>query len=187
MVQDRENPTTGVRVRGDGMIAIREETPEDFPAIREVNALAFGTAEEAELVDRLRADGDVLVSLVACDGGDVVGHILFSALPIETAGRTVRAAALAPMAVRPERQRQGFGSALVRRGLEACRALGVEAVVVLGHPAYYPRFGFSAETARHLEAPFSGPAFMALELTPGALDGVSGRVRYPPAFGLAGG
>ncbi len=169
------------------MITIREEAQEDRPAIREINELAFGTPEEVELVDRLRSDGLVLASLVACDGGEVVGHILFSELPIETAGRRIRGAALAPMAVRPDRQRQGLGSALVRRGLEACRALGVEAVVVLGHPAYYPRFGFSAETARHLEAPFSGPAFMALELTPGVLDGVSGRVRYPPPFGLADG
>jgi putative acetyltransferase len=169
------------------MITIREETLEDRPAIREVNDLAFGTPEEAELVDRLRSDGLVLASLVACDGGEVVGHILFSVLPIGTAGRTIRGAALAPMAVRPGRQRQGLGSALVRQGLEACRALGVEAVVVLGHPAYYPRFGFSAGMARHLEAPFSGPAFMALELTPGVLDGVSGRVRYPPAFGLTEG
>ncbi len=169
------------------MIKIREETLGDRTAIREVNELAFGTPEEVELVDRLRSDGLVLASLVACDGGEVVGHILFSELPIETAGRTIRGAALAPMAVRPDRQRQGLGSALVRRGLEACRALGVEAVVVLGHPAYYPRFGFSVETARLLEAPFSGPAFMALELTPGALDGVSGRVRYPPPFGLADG
>jgi putative acetyltransferase len=169
------------------MITIREETLEDRPAIREVNESAFATPEEAELVDRLRADGLVLASLVACDGGEVVGHILFSALPIETAGRRLRGAALAPMAVRPDRQRQGLGSALVRRGLEACRALGVEAVVVLGHPAFYPRFGFSAETARHLEAPFSGPAFMALELKPGVLDGVSGAVTSPPAFGLTDG
>jgi putative acetyltransferase len=167
------------------MITIREEALEDRPAIREVNELAFGTPEEAALVDRLRSDGLVLASLVACDGGEVAGHILFSALPIGTVGRTVRGAALAPMAVRPDRQRLGIGSALVHQGLEACRALAVEVAVVLGHPAYYPRFGFSAETARHLEAPFSGPAFMALELTPGVLDGVSGSVRYPPAFGLS--
>ncbi len=169
------------------MITIREEIQDDRPAIREVNALAFGSTEEADLVDRLRADGLVLASLVACDDGEVVGHILFSTLPIETAGRGVKAASLAPMAVRPERQRQGIGSALVRRGLEVCRALGLDGVVVLGHPSYYPRFGFSAEGARRLEAPFSGPAFMSLELVPGALDGVSGRVRYPPAFGLGGG
>jgi len=167
------------------MITIREETLEDHPAIREVNELAFATPEEAALVDRLRSDGLVLASLVACDGGEVVGHILFSELPIGTAGRRLRGAALAPMAVRPDLQRQGIGSALVRQGLEACRARTVEAVVVLGHPAYYPRFGFSAETARHLDAPFSGPAFMALELKPGVLDGVSGAVTYPPAFGLA--
>jgi putative acetyltransferase len=166
------------------MTTIREELPEDRAAIRAVNDLAFGTPEEAVLVDRLRADGLVLASLVACEDGAVDGHILFSALAIETAGRTIRGAALAPMAVRPERQRRGIGSALVRRGLEACRARGVEAVVVLGHPSYYPRFGFSADTARRLEAPFSGPAFMALELALGVLAGVAGRVRFPSAFGL---
>jgi putative acetyltransferase len=92
--------------------------------------------------------------------------------------------ALAPLAVTPARQRQGIGSQLVREGLRACAAAGHRIVVVLGHPAYYPRFGFSAALARPLKAPFSGESFMAAELVPGALPGVAGEVRYPPPFGL---
>ena len=163
---------------------IREEQPGDEPAIREVNRRAFGGDEEAVLVDALRAGGHVIASLVAVEAGAVVGHILFSPLPIEAADRTIPAAALAPMAVLPEHQRRGIGSALIRRGLELCREHGCSAVVVVGHPDYYPRFGFSAELAAHLHAPFSGPAFMALEFTPGTLAGSNGTVRYAPPFGL---
>ena len=127
----------------------------------------------------------MLVELVAVTARDVVvGHILFSHLPIQTAGGAIlHAAALAPMAVLPAHQRAGIGAALVRAGLEACAEGDARAVVVLGHPDYYPRFGFSAEAARALQAPFSGPAFMALELLPGALRG-GGAVRYARAFGL---
>lgn len=168
------------------MLSIREETPQDYEAIREVNRLAFHQEEEGQIVDRLRADGLVIASLVAVEDGGVVGHILFSELPIETDRGVLRAASLAPMAVRPERQRRGIGSALVLRGLEVCRERGYSIVVVVGHPNYYPRFGFSAERARNLRSPFAGEAFMALELTPGALEDVVGTVRYPEAFGLAG-
>lgn len=173
--------------------AIRAERPEDLPQIYEVNQLAFGQADEADLVDRLRADGDVLVSLVALgtDGGTngrIDGHILFSRLVIAGAdGAKIEAAALAPVAVRPDCQRQGLGSALIRAGIEACRARGLGILVVLGHPAYYPRFGFSAALARPLKAPFSGDAFMALELSPGALGGKAGTVHYAKAFGLGTG
>jgi len=160
---------------------IQEETIEDQPGIREVNRLAFGGEEEARLVDQLRADGEVVVSLVAVDEDVVLGHALFSWLPIERRGQIIRAAALAPVAVRPERQRQGIGSTLIRRGIELCRERGCAAVIVLGHPEYYPRFGFTAELAANLRAPFAGPAFMALELTPGSLAG-GGEVRYPTAF-----
>ena len=164
------------------MTEIREETPADYEAIREVNRLAFQGDTEVRLVDRLRAEGLAVASLVAVEDGQVVGHIFFCELPIETESGVLQAASLAPMAVRPERQRQGIGSALVRAGLEACRRRDCSVVLVVGHPDYYPRFGFSAERARNLQAPYSGEAFMALELVPGALEGIRGTVRYPRAF-----
>lgn len=161
---------------------IRDETRQEHDAIREVNRLAFNGEVEGELVDRLRADGLVVASLVAVEQGRVVGHILFSKLTIEAATEPRRAVALAPMAVRPESQRKGVGSALVRRGLEVCRERGHSIVLVVGHPAYYPRFGFSAALAKNLRSPYSGDVFMALELTPGALKDVVGTVAYPEAF-----
>jgi len=169
---------------------IRSERPSDVPAIADLNRRAFGGPAEAELVDRLRAAGLVVASLVAVaddPGNPIVGHILFSRLPIEIAQTRLDAVALAPMAVAPERQRQGIGSALVVEGLRVCRAAGETIVVVLGHEAFYPRFGFSASLARRLSSPYGGDAFMALELQPGALDAVLERVgivRYPPAFDL---
>jgi putative acetyltransferase len=165
-------------------VEVRGERPGDHAAIHEVNRLAFGGDDEARLVDALRAGGHVRLSLVAEDAGRVVGHVLFSDLPIESRQGTVPALALAPLAVLPARQRQGVGSLLVREGLRACARQGHRIVVVLGHPGYYPRFGFSAALARPLKSPFSGEAWMALELVPGALAGVAGEVRYPPPFGL---
>jgi putative acetyltransferase len=165
-------------------ILIRPETSADHEAIRHVNRLAFGQDDEARLVDALRDGGYVRVSLVAEMVGKVVGHILFSDLPIITRAGTVPALALAPMAVLPEFQRRGIGSALIPRGLEACRQQGHRIVVVLGHAHFYPRFGFSPNLAAHLASPFSGSEFfMAVELVPGALDGVAGGVQYPPPFG----
>ena len=163
---------------------IRAEAPGDRDEISALLDLAFGGTEESGLVARLRAQGAVIVALVATENGRILGHVLFSELPIETGGKALRAGALAPLAVTPERQRQGIGAALVRAGLEACRERGVAAAIVLGDPDYYPRFGFSTAAARNLRAPFSGPAFMALELAPGCLDGVTGTVRYAEAFGL---
>lgn len=165
-------------------ILIRPETSADHESIRHVNRLAFGQDDEARLVDALRDGSFLRVSLVAEQPGLVVGHILFSDLPIITGAGTVPALVLAPMAVLPELQNQGIGSVLVQRGLEACRQQGHRIVVVLGHPNFYPHFGFSPKLAGHLESPFSGKdSFMALELVPGALDGVAGRVQYPPPFG----
>lgn len=165
-------------------IHIRPETTADLEGIRHVNRLAFGQDDEAGLVDALREGGFVRVSLVAERAGQVVGHILFSNLPILTGDGTVPALSLAPMAVLPELQSQGIGSALVQRGLEACRQQGHRIVVVLGHSHFYPRFGFSPQSAAHLESPFSASdSFMAVELVPGALDGVAGQVQYPPPFG----
>lgn len=176
---------------GEGFVAVpeadlvvREETPADHAAVYEVNRLAFGRADEADLVDALRAGGYVRLSLVAEQDGAVIGHVLFSRLPIETPGGTVEALALAPVAVVPERQRQGAGARLIRAGLDACRDQGHRIVVVLGHAEYYPRFGFSAALAVPLRSPFPGPHFMALELVPGALTGVEGEVRYAPPFGV---
>ena len=163
-------------------VVIRDETSDDLDAIRDVNRLAFGQEDEARLVDALRDGGYVRVSLVAEEAGRVVGHILFSDLPIETPGGIVPALSLAPMAVIPSHQRRGIGSMLVREGLRACAEAGHRIVVVLGHPEFYPRFGFSAKMAERLRSPYSGPAFMALELVPGALEGVEGEVRYPPPF-----
>jgi len=160
---------------------VRAEDDADFGAIRTVNREAFGTSAEADLVDALRANGDAALSLVAEDDAGVVGHILFSHLPIRTSARDLAAVALAPMSVLPRWQHRGVGSALVRTGLDRCRDAGLEAVVVLGHATYYPRFGFSARLAEPLQAPFSGPAFMALDLVPGVLH-AGGIVRYPAAF-----
>jgi putative acetyltransferase len=165
-------------------VHVRPEVAADHEAIRHVNRLAFDQDEEGRLVDALREGGWLRVSLVAERAGRVVGHILFSDLPILTGDGTVPALALAPLAVLPEFQRQGIGSALVRRGLDECRQQGHKIVVVLGHPGFYPRFGFSAKLAAQLGSPFSGKdAFMAVELVPGALGGVAGRVQYPPPFG----
>ncbi len=163
-------------------LQLRVETPADHEAIREVNQLAFGQAAEANLVDALRAGGFARLSLVAEVEGRVVGHVLFSDLPITRAEKVVPALALAPLAVRPEFQRKGVGSALTRRGLELGREQGHRIVIVLGHPNYYPRFGFSAALAARLDTPYPGDSFMALELVPGALGDGTGRVCYPLPF-----
>jgi putative acetyltransferase len=159
----------------------RPETAADHEAVRHVHRLAFGQDDEARLVEALRAGGYARVSLLAESDGQVVGHVLFSDLPIITQDGSVGALALAPLAVLPACQGQGIGSALVRRGLAACRERGHRIVVVLGHPDFYPCFGFSPKQASKLASPFSGrPSFMAAELVPGALEGVAGRAEYPP-------
>lgn len=162
-------------------VVIRERMSSDDEAIGRLNDAAFGGTYESRLIEDLRAAGLAVVELVA-DEQAVIGHILCSVLDVTVGGVPVRALALAPMSVKPERQREGIGSTLVRAGLKQARAEGWQAVIVLGHLDYYPRFGFSAALAEPLEAPFSGPSFMALELKPGVLQG-GGRVVYPPAFG----
>jgi putative acetyltransferase len=162
---------------------IRERQPADDAAIGRLNDDAFGGPYESALVAVLRAAGLAAVELVAMESAAIVGHILFSRLELTLDGRPVRALALAPMSVSPARQNAGIGSDLVRSGLDRARQEGWEAVIVLGHAKYYPRFGFSAALAQPLAAPFSGDAFMALALRAGALDGHAGRVVYPPAFG----
>jgi len=137
---------------------------------------------EATLIDALRGEELVLVSLVAVRDEKVVGDIMLSALQFKVADRNIAAAALAPPAVSPGLQRKGYGSSLMKAGIEEVRATGCEAIIVLGHPDYYRRFGFSADLTRNLTAPFRGPAFMGLELSPGVLAGREGSVTYPPAF-----
>ena len=165
-------------------VVIRERVPADDNAIRLLNDLVFGGPFEGKLVEELRDAFIDAVELVAIERGEVVGHILFSALTTMVDDDAVPTLSLAPMCVHPGRQRSGIGSALVETGLELARRREWQAVVVLGHPDFYPHFGFSAELASGLDAPFEGDSFMALELVPGALDGEDGLVVYPAAFGL---
>lgn len=162
---------------------IRAEEDKDRAAVRALVAEEFDTGGEADLVDALREHAQSLVSLVAESEGEVIGHAMFSPVTLE-GDANARIMGLAPLAVAPGHQGQGVGSALVRAGLERCRELGFEAVVVLGHTNYYPRFGFSAAVGFGLHSEYNVPdeAFMAMELTPGALDGKSGTVKYHAAF-----
>ncbi len=162
---------------------IRAEKKDDQDAIFAVNASAFETPAEATLVDMLREQAQPIVSLVAEDQGNVVGHIMFSPVSLSE-NHDLKVMGLAPMAVAPEHQRKGIGSALVLAGLEQCRQLGFVAVVVLGHPEYYPRFGFSPSSRFGIDSEYEVPEeiFMAMELVPDALSGKTGRVKYHNAF-----
>ncbi|MFL5295534.1 MAG: GNAT family N-acetyltransferase [Phenylobacterium sp.] len=160
---------------------IRHANVGDHPAIDEVLRGAFGRGDEAELTVRLRTAQDSLFELVAVEEGVVVGHILMSRLWADREGLY---AALAPLSVRPDRQRSGLGSALVRAGLDSARDFGCHGVLVLGDPAYYGRFGFSAEDARGVAGPFAGlPAFQALALEEFAFARPL-TTAYPDAFEL---
>ena len=161
---------------------IRHETPSDILAVRAVNEAAFETGAEAALVDVLRENGKFVLSLVADVEGEIVGHILFTDIAMEPGGAATRMIGLAPMAVRPEWQGKGIGSALVRRGLEDCRELGYCGVVVLGHPGFYPRFGFAPASRHGISCAYDAPdeAFMALAL--GDVELPKGRALYQPEF-----
>jgi putative acetyltransferase len=162
---------------------IRSEEHKDRAAVHALNVSAFETPAEANLVDALREQAQPLVSLIAEDNGAIVGHIMFS--PVTLSGHpAMRIMGLAPMAVAPERQRDGIGSALVGAGLEQCRQLGFGAVVVVGHPAYYPRFGFSSSARFGIGCEYEVPeeAFMVVELQAGVLRGASGTAKYHAAF-----
>jgi putative acetyltransferase len=162
--------------------SIRLEDPADRGAVREVNRAAFAGDAEAELVARLYANDDALCGFVAVEEQRIVGHILFSRLIIASVEDSIAAAALAPLAVVPERQRRGIGTALVSHGLDACQEAGVPGVVVLGDPAFYGRFGFQAAMAARFRAPWSGPHLMALEFIRGGLGDRAGDLRYAAAF-----
>jgi putative acetyltransferase len=166
------------------LITIRPESPDDAAQVRRVNELAFGQPAEADLVEKLRHACADSLSLVAEDDV-VVGHILFTPVVVESATRPVLGMGLAPMAVLPDRQRRGIGSLLVTRGLDILRARTCPFVVVVGHPEYYPRFGFERASARGLTSQWEGmpdAAFMVLILNLPAMTGVSGVARYREEF-----
>ena len=163
---------------------IRHEEPHDIAAIRQVNEQAFGGSGEANAIEALRDRGAATLSLVAEIDDRVVGHLFFTPAAIETADHTWPALGLAPLAVLPEYQRQGIGSALMKAGLAECARLGYERVIVLGHSQYYPRFGFMRASLYGIRPEWEVPdeAFMVLELQHGALDGVSGLAKYQPEW-----
>lgn len=162
---------------------IRKEQFADQRQVHAINLAAFGLPGEADLVDVLREQASPVVSLVAEEAAEVVGHILFS--PVSLAGHPeLKLMGLAPMSVLPKSQNSGIGSALVGEGLEQCRKLGIEALVVLGHSRFYPRFGFVPSVEFGLDSHYevAPEVFMAMELTPGALAAVSGSISYHAAF-----
>ncbi|MDP6473359.1 MAG: N-acetyltransferase [Alphaproteobacteria bacterium] len=156
---------------------IRDESRDDIRAVRQVIVAAFGRAEEADLVDMLRQSGDAVISLVAEDDGEIVAQVMFSRLRAPA-----HCVALAPVSVTPSRQKQGFGSRLIRHGIARAKHDGWRAVFVLGEPEYYRRFDFSGALAGKFETPYPRPYFMALELTPGCLSEGRGAVIHAPAF-----
>lgn len=161
---------------------IRIECPADIPGVRKVNEAAFETDMEAALVDMLRENGKIVLSLVADIGGEIAGHILFTDIEMRQGCSGACILGLAPMAVRPEWQGMGIGSALVRRGLEDCRELGYRGVVVLGHPAFYPRFGFAPASGHGITCVYEVPdeAFMAVALAD--KEPPKGLACYQPEF-----
>jgi putative acetyltransferase len=169
------------------MITIRGEQPEDVQAVREVYIGAFGQELEADLVDQLRQRCDDLLALVAVLEGRIVGHILFTPAVIERRKQTVQGMALAPMAVLPEYQRQGVGSQLVRAGIEALKQVECPFIILVGHPTYYPRFGFEPASRYRIRSEWAVPddAFMVLVLDEQQKEGLSGIAKYRPEFSEA--
>ncbi len=161
---------------------VRDEQPGDHADVRHINEAAFETPAEASLVDALRQSASPLVSLVCTSDAQLLGHILFS--PVSVDGRTGPWMGLAPMAVAPQVQHQGIGTALVQAGMARCKAIGITGIVVLGHPDYYPSFGFRPAHTLGLTCVYDVPpqVFMAYELVAPGFDGCSGLVRYHRAF-----
>lgn len=168
--------------KSNGVIEIREESPDDIAAIREVNRLAFGQGLEGQVVDALRANGGVVLSLVAVSDGKIVGHILYSPAVVGA----FRGAALGPMAVLPDYQRQGLGSQLVTTGNRRIGEAGHPFVIVLGHPQFYPRFGFTPASARSIRCQWDVPddVFMVLILDSTKTEGMTGLAQYRSEFSM---
>jgi len=167
-------------------ILIRPENPDDYDVVYNTNKRAFKQDDEARLVEKIRKSSSYIpkLSLVAEKKGEIIGHILFSVIKIKAGGDAVPILSLAPMAVLPEYQRQGVGSLLVRKGLEEAKRFGYKIVVVVGHPDYYPRFGFAPAKGKGIKLPFNAPdeAFLGYELIPKALEEVTGVLEYPAEF-----
>jgi putative acetyltransferase len=162
---------------------IRQEDSHDFSAVYKVNSSAFATSAEAQLVDTLRNEAHPVISLVADENGQIIGHIMFS--PVTLSGNPgLKIMGLGPMAVIPTQQGKGIGSALVKAGLDKCHAHGYGAVVVLGHTWFYPRFGFRPSTQYGIRSEYDVPddVFMIVELQKGYLQGSTGTIQYHPAF-----
>ncbi|MEN8119528.1 MAG: N-acetyltransferase [Bacteroidota bacterium] len=166
-------------------IVIRKEWPKDFSQVRKLNEAVFEADGEAKLVDILRDSNINLISLVAEENDVILGHILFSPVQLSNNLENVAIAGLAPMAVFPDYQKKGIGSALVQKGLEYCREAAYKAVVVLGHPEYYPKFGFVPSVQFNIKSEYDVPenVFMVQELEKGALKNCSGVISYHEAFG----
>jgi putative acetyltransferase len=163
------------------LIEIREERPDDVAAVRDLNTRAFGQDQECNIVDALRVNGAALLSLVATLNDQVVGHILYSPVII---GGNVRGAALGPMAVLPEHQRQGIGSKLIEVGNRKLKDAGCPFIIVVGHADYYPRFGFRPANEHGIKCQWDVPddVFMLLVLDQAKMEGVSGLARYRHEF-----
>lgn len=169
------------------MIQIRSETEQDIAAIRSINEAAFGGKEEADIVDKLRAQAGEKLSLVAQgDNGQLLGHIFFSPVTLHgDAGEIVVGMGLAPMSVLPEHQNRGIGSLLVQAGIERLRASGCPFIIVLGHAQYYPRFGFEPASQHNIHSQWDDipdEVFMILILEADKLPSSGGVVRYSSAF-----
>lgn len=162
------------------MIDVRDESSRDWKAVYRVVSAAFGRSAEAKLVEELREAGDSVISLVADENGEVVGHVLLSRVDA-----SFPALALAPVSVLPTRQRSGIGSALINRAVTRARSGGWAAIFVLGDPSYYERFGFDAEAAAGFTSVFAGRHFMVLKLSP-AFTTTTGELRHAPAFATLG-
>lgn len=167
-------------------ILIRHERKNDYDKIRKINDLAFGQENEGKMIDALRktSDYNYLLSLIAESENKIMGHILFYPIKIKNKREEFTVLSLAPMAVHPEYQNKGIGRKLVERGIDIARENGYSAVIVVGHPKYYPRFGFTPASNWGIQLPFDVPdeTFLALEIKENALKNCSGNVEYPKEF-----
>lgn len=167
----------------DIVVEIRGEQSADYEAICEVHKQAFGSEAEPRLVELLRSRKKVAIALVALSEDRILGHIVFSPIVVAEAPEDFRGIGLGPVAVLPEFQNRGVGSKLIRAGLHVCRESGYEAVIVLGHTKYYPRFGFHRAKEYGLASEYNAPDnFMAMELKEGVLQKINGLVKYAPEF-----